>query len=57
MTAKLSKKQNCKNFDVFGDFAQIQRQINWLGFGTNTIGQKNQIGVWCLLEVIPSEMA
>ena len=23
MTAKLSKNQNCRNFDVFGDFAQI----------------------------------
>ena len=23
MTAKLSKKQNCRIFDVFGDFAQI----------------------------------
>ena len=22
-TAKLSKKQNCRNFDAFGDFAQI----------------------------------
>ena len=22
MTAKLSKKQNCPNFDVFGDFVQ-----------------------------------
>ena len=37
LTARLSKKQNCRNFDVFGECAQIQTKINWLGFGIHTI--------------------
>ena len=55
MTAKLSKKQNWRNFDVFGDFAQIQRKINWF-WNTHSL-TKNQVGVWCFLEVFPYEMA
>ena len=37
MTAKLSKMQHSRSFDVFGDFAQIEIKINWLGFGIHAI--------------------
>ena len=51
MTAKLSKKQNCRNSD-----ANLNKnQLVWF-WNTHNL-TKNKIGVRCLLEVFPSEMA